>query len=131
MNEGKGSRSIAFHIGDKVVRNATDVSAWMQEQCPSGLPFGVFVDIFSYWERMGSPLRDVGGEDDTLKAMDTRKKLDLTADEAISIQSFKAALPHMMRSKSTSSDVSTTGGCVPGLPTKERPEICKSCFVML
>ena len=86
------------------------------QHLPSDYPFGPFVDVYSFLERVKSP-RDVGESHSTALAdMDTRRKSNLSADEATLIEAFQYPLPKCFRGSSSSNP---SGAWLPGLKTKE------------
>lgn len=107
-------------VGQYTFGSIQDLSAWADVHMPSSFPFGGFVDVYSYLERVNS-FKDVASST-VLKSMEIRQKLDLTADEAVIIESFKHALPRIFNGGSSSSSNSSFTSWLPGIPTKDKWE---------
>ena len=105
-------------IGQYTFYSIHDLAAWCETHMPSSLPFGGFVDIYSYLERVHS-YKDIAPTT-VLKGMEIRQKLDLTADEAVIIESFKHALPRIFNGGSSTTN--TFGSWLPRNATKDKWE---------
>ena len=106
-------------IGQYTFTSMQELAAWSELHLPASLPFGSFVDVYSYLERVNS-FKDVASTT-VLKNMEIRKKLELTADEALIIESFKHALPRIFNGGSSAAATSTSAW-LPGVPTKDKWE---------
>jgi len=93
-----------------------DVGAWADKYLPADCPFGAFVDAYSFLERVKSS-KDVGDLYSAVGNMDTRRKANISADEAIVVEAFQYPLPRCFRGGSSGSNVG--GAWLPGIRTKE------------
>ena len=95
-----------------------DLSAWCDNIFSGAIPFGVFVDVYTVLQRIIS-FMDVAS-DSTLQEMDCRRKIQLSADEAIAVEAFAQPLPKLFRG--TSKEPSLHHAYLPGIPSKDRWE---------
>ena len=116
--ESSSDKGGAVVVGQYTFHTIHDLAAWCNIHMPSTLPFGGFIDIYSYLERVSS-YKDIASTT-VLKNMEIRQKLDLTADEALIIESFKHALPRIFNGSSL--NASTFSSWLPGVPSKEKWE---------
>ena len=116
---GQSSGKPVVSIGQYKFRTIHDLAAWAAVHMPSSLPFGGFVDVYSYLERVNS-FKDIAPST-VLKSMEIRQKLDLTADEALIIESFKHALPRIFNGTSSGNSNNFTSW-LPGIQTKDKWE---------
>jgi len=93
-----------------------DVGAWADQYLPADCPFGAFVDAYSFLERVKSS-KDVGDLYSAVGNMDTRRKANISADEAIVVEAFQYPLPRCFRGGGTGTNVG--GAWLPGIRTKE------------
>lgn len=107
-----GSKGVRF--GALRFLGISDVTAWAEENLPASFPFGVFVDVYSFLERVQC-FRESSGFS-KLKNMDVRRKLEVTADEALVIEGFKHPLPKVFSGNSTETTMLTNW--LPGVKTK-------------
>ena len=116
---GKGASSFKpITIGRFSFRSFDDLSAWAEKYLPPSLPFGGFVDVYSFLERVKS-FKDAASSTE-LKEMETRKKLELSADEALALESFKHPLPKVFNGGSSEDTLVTTW--LPGITSKRKWE---------
>ena len=95
-----------------------EVGAWAETTFEGTFPFGAFVDVYSVLQRVTS-YKDVAPSTE-LKNMEMLKKLSLSADAGLAIESFKHPLPKVFRG--SSNDMGLGKGWLPGIPTPERWE---------
>ena len=110
--------SAAVRIGRYCFENIDELRGWCEKCLPPEFPFGAFVDIYSFLQRIKS-FRDKA-DPDSLKSMDYRDRLDLTADEAITLEAFSHPLPKGFRG--TSSEEGQMAVWIPGIKTPEKWE---------
>ena len=116
---GKGASSFKpINIGRFNFRSYQDLHAWAEKYLPPSLPFGGFVDVYSFLERVKS-FKDAASSTE-LKEMETRKKLELSADEALALESFKHPLPKVFNGGSSEDTLVTTW--LPGITSKRKWE---------
>ena len=116
---GKGASSFKpITIGRFNFRSYQDLNAWAEKHLPPSLPFGGFVDVYSFLERVKS-FKDAASSTE-LKEMETRKKLELSADEALALESFKHPLPKVFNGGSSEDTLVTTW--LPGIVSKRKWE---------
>lgn len=94
----------------------SDVGAWVDKYLPPDCPFGVFVDAYSFLERVKSA-KDVGDLVSAVGSMDTRRKANVSADEAIVVEAFQYPLPRCFRGGSSSGNLGSAW--LPGIRTQE------------
>ena len=95
-----------------------EVGAWAEDIFEGTFPFGAFVDVYSVLQRVTS-YKDVAPSTE-LKNMEMLKKLALSADAGLAIESFKHPLPKVFRGSAT--DVGLGKSWLPGIPSPERWE---------
>ena len=108
--------SSAVKIGRYCFENIDELNGWCERCLPPEFPFGAFVDIYSFLQRIKS-FRD-RADIDSLKSMDYRDRLDLTADEAITLEAFGHPLPKGFRG--TASEEGQMAVWLPGIKTPEK-----------
>ena len=108
----------AVRYGKYSFSSISEVGAWAGETFEGTFPFGAFVDVYSVLQRVTS-YKDVAPTTE-LKNMEMLKKLALSADAGLAIESFKHPLPKVFRGNST--DVGIGKSWLPGIPTPERWE---------
>ena len=108
----------AVRYGKYSFSSIAEVGAWAEETFDSVFPFGAFVDVYSVLQRVTS-YKDVAPSTE-LKNMEMLKKLSLSADAGLAIESFKHPLPKVFRG--SASDTGLGRGWLPGIPTPERWE---------
>ena len=108
----------AVRYGKYSFSSITEVGAWAETTFKSAFPFGAFVDVYSVLQRVTS-YKDVAPSTE-LKNIEMLKKLSLSADAGLAIESFKHPLPKVFRGSAT--DVGIGRGWLPGIPTPERWE---------
>jgi len=108
----------ALKVGKYCFENVEELGGWCEKHLPAEFPFGAFVDIYSFLQRIKS-FRDKA-DPDSLKSMDYRDRLDLTADEAITLEAFAHPLPKGFRG--TSSEEGQMASWLPGLKQPEKWE---------
>ena len=114
--KGKG---ITVNLGSYSFNNAVELSAWCDKVFAGAMiPFGVFVDVYTVLQRVIS-FMDISS-DTTLRDMDTRRKVAISADEAIAIESFSQPLPKLFRGSVKQPELGQKW--LPGIPTKDRWE---------
>ena len=116
--QGREAKEIVT-VGQYSFGSIQELAVWAKKHLPATLPFGGFVDIYSYLERVNS-FKDVASTT-VLKNMEVRQKLDLTADEALIIESFKHPLPRIFNGGS-SANAATYSAWLPGVPSKDKWE---------
>ena len=115
----KNKRSSAgVKVGRYSFENIEELNGWCEKNLPPEFPFGAFVDIYSFLQRIKS-FRDKA-DVDSLKSMDYRDRLDLTADEAITLDAFSHPLPKGFRG--TSSEEGQMSVWLPGIKVPEKWE---------
>ena len=115
-NELSGMYSVSY--GKYTFSSIGEVGAWAEQTFDGPVPFGAFVDVYSVLQRVTS-YKDIAPSTE-LKNMEMLKKLSLSADSGLAIESFKHPLPKVFRGAST--DVGMGRGWLPGIPTPERWE---------
>ena len=105
-------------LGSYSFGSLLELSAWCDKTFSGIIPFGVFVDCYTVLQRVVS-FMDVA-DDSTLKDMATRKKVELSPDEATAVSAFDQPLPKLFRGSNKSPGLAQTW--LPGIPTKERWE---------
>jgi len=65
-----------------------DLKVWVEQELPSSFPFGCFVDIYSFLDRI---LQTSGG----LKDLEINHKLYLSEDEALTLSGFMREVPRI------------------------------------
>lgn len=110
--------STGVKIGRYSFENIDELNGWCEQHLPPEFPFGAFVDIYSFLQRIKS-FRDIA-DPDSLKSMDYRNKLDLTADEAITLEAFSHPLPKGFRG--TTSEEGQMSFWIPGIKVPEKWE---------
>ena len=115
FTSGAGTDNIGVRAGKYYFQSIEDLGAWIDKYMPPNCHFGVFCDAYSFLERVKSS-RDVGGGHNVMADMETRRKLSLSADEAMVIESFQSPLSRCFRGSSSSSGLSAW---LPGLRTKD------------
>jgi len=108
--------SSAVKIGRYCFENIEELNGWCEKCLPPEFPFGAFVDVYSFLQRIKS-FRD-RADADSLKSMDYRDRLDLTSDEAITLESFAHPLPKGFRG--TASEEGQMAVWLPGIKTPEK-----------
>jgi len=120
MEMSSGSSSQANHMFVKAGKfsffSLEDVGAWADKHLPPDCPFGAFVDAYSFLERVKSS-KDVGDLYSAVGNMDTRRKANISADEAIVVEAFQYPLPRCFRGGSSTNNLG--GAWLPGIRTKE------------
>ena len=112
------TRKLSVQVGRRNFSNMSDFGAYMESILPHTMPFGAFLCVYSFMERVNS-FDDVASATE-LKDMEVRKKLGLSAAEGIVVNSFKHALPKVF--SHSSSDTSTSSNWLPGIPSKDKWE---------
>lgn len=110
-------KTFLVNMGRHTSDSMSDFGAYVESFLLPHLPFGPFICIYSFLERVTS--FKVITSDTELKDMEVRKNLDLKADEALVIESFKHPLPLVFHNGSQS--ISTTTW-LPGVPLKDKWE---------
>ena len=73
----KGNRSDTVFLCGHVFKDDRDVSAWMVLHLPADKPFGSFVCIYSFLQRIVSPM-----------TYESQKKLEVGGDEASNLEAL-------------------------------------------
>ena len=105
---------MAVRVGKYHFQSLADVGAWADKFLPPTYPFGPFVDIYSFLERVKSS-RDIGELISAVSDMDTRKKVNVSSDEATVVEAFQHPLPRCFRGNSSAAGI---GSWLPGLKNK-------------
>ena len=117
--DNEGSKGVAgklsIQIGKFRFNSMEDVGAWSYKCLPPNYPFGPFIDVYSFLERVKSA-KDISEFNSAVGEMDTRRKASLSADEAIIVEAFQHPLPRCFRGSSSSANI---GAWLPGLKTKD------------
>jgi len=116
--KANSSSANAIKVGKYCFESVDELRGWCEKHLPAEFPFGAFVDIYSFLQRIKS-FRDKA-DPDSLKSMDYRDRLDLTADEAITLEAFSHPLPKGFRG--TSSEEGQMASWLPGLKQPEKWE---------
>ena len=116
-SESSGIYSVRY--GKYCFSSIGEVGAWAEATFDGPVPFGAFVDVYSILQRVTS-YKDVASSTE-LKNMEMLKKLSLSADAGLAIESFKHPLPKVFRGSSTT-ETGLGRGWLPGIPTPERWE---------
>jgi len=112
------SRTKSVRIGEHHFQTMNDLEAWMDANLPPTFPFGGFVDVYSFLQRVKSN-RDIVKSDRGLVAgMEQRRKSKLTADESLVVESFNDPLPRCFSGPNSSDKVVWC----PGVRTKQKWE---------
>ena len=117
---GVNAKITSVSVGRYSFSHPNDLGAWAQTTLPPGMPFGPFVDVYSFLQRAKS-FRDTAASNQ-LKDMEVRKKLDLSADEGIVLESFKHSLPRLFSGGLSENSMCNTTTWLPGIPNKNRWE---------
>lgn len=117
-NASRENTSVSF--GGFTWNNHEELHAWAQTHLPADMPFGAFVDVYSFLERVVS-FRDVASSAE-LKNMEVRKKLGLSADEALVLESFKHPLPKLFSGGASETAMAKSLVWLPGIPSPENWE---------
>jgi len=118
ISRAASSSANAIKVGKHCFESVDELSGWCERHLPPEFPFGAFVDIYSFLQRIKS-FRD-RTDPDSLKSMDYRDRLDLTADEAITLDAFAHPLPKGFRG--TSSEEGQMSSWLPGLKQADKWE---------
>ena len=119
IEQGESTDKYSVKYGRYSFNSVVEVGAWAETIFSGGpFPFGAFVDVYSVLQRVTS-FKDVASSTE-LKNMEMLKKLDLSADAGLAIESFKHPLPKVFRGNSM--ETVTGKGWLPGIPTPERWE---------
>ena len=112
----KGKNNVVT-VGSLCFKSERDLLAWSRDNLPCGFPFGDFIDVYSFLERIVS--YDSEGSTTVVKDMETRGKVELSTSEALTINSFKRPLPLVfLKNANPTAMVTTHVTFLPGLPTK-------------
>lgn len=114
-----GRRSITINVGRHSFSSMEEFGGWVDKYLPPSLPFGMFMDVFSYLQRIKS-FRDAATEHDA-SDMEKRKKLKLTADEDITMNAFNHPLPRLFHGGS-SPDTPQSDIWLPGISSAAKWE---------
>ena len=117
-SRGESSGLYSVRYGKYSFNSIGEVGAWAETIFDGAIPFGAFVDVYSVLQRVTS-YKDVAPSTE-LKNMEMLKKLSLSADSGLAIESFKHPLPKVFRGSAT--DTGLGRGWLPGIPTPERWE---------
>lgn len=112
-------RSITIHIGKHSFNSMHEFGFWVDKHLPPSMPFGMFIDVFSYFQRIKS-FRDLSKDDDAAE-MEKRRKIKVTADEDITLNSFNHPLPRLFNGGS-SPDTPQSDIWLPGISTPAKWE---------
>lgn len=120
--ENASVKKMSVTIGRHTFTSMSDFRAYWETMFGGlEIPFGVFVDPYSFLERVQS-FKDMGASTE-LKDMEVRKKLSLKADDGIAIKSFSHSLPRLFHNGgSAASSSSSLTSWLPGIPHKDRWE---------
>ena len=116
LANGDLKNQASVRVGRFHFQSMEEVGAWADKHLPPHYPFGPFIDIYSFLERVKSS-RDIGDILNAVSDMDTRKKANLSADEATIVEAFQHPLPRCFRGSSSSSG-SSIGSWLPGIKNK-------------
>ena len=111
-----------IRIGRFTFKDQHELHAWCTTHLPSRFPFGAFIDVYSFLERVVS-FRDAAPTTE-LKQMEVRKKLNLSSDDALVIESFKHPLPKIFSGGASETSMSKSSSWLPGISSVEKWE-CK------
>ena len=106
---------LSIQIGKHRFNSMEDVGAWADKHLPPDYPFGPFVDVYSFLERVKSA-KDVTEFNSAVGEMDTRRKASLSADEAVVVEAFQHPLPRCFRGSTSSLSI---GAWLPGIKNKD------------
>ena len=119
LDNGDKSGVYSVKYANYSFSSISEVGAWAETLFKGGpFPFGTFVDVYSILQRVTS-YKDVASTTE-LKNMEMLKKLELSADAGLAIESFKHPLPKVFRGNSL--EPATGRVWLPGIPTPERWE---------
>ena len=107
--------------GGLCLRDEVDVTGWMTTNLPPSFPFGLYVDSYSFLERIVSTKVDEATTPTATEDMHVRHKVSLTASESMTIDAFKHSSPRMFLQGSTTANATKT--YLPALSAKEYWEI--------
>ena len=71
-----------IEISGIIFKSLEDTAAWAESNLPSSLPFGVFVDVYCFLERVSPQFAGC------LKELESQHKLNVSGDEAATLMSF-------------------------------------------
>ena len=95
---------------------------WARDNLPGVIPFGVFVDVYTFLNRM----LDSGGSDKLLHHLVDQHRLGLSGDDALTLESFQLPTPKMFGSSSSLSALRTASrswiGTMPSATVWEDPK---------
>jgi len=117
QNQGQ-TRNKAVRIGKFVFQNMSDLEAWMEMHLPPNFPFGGFVDVYSFLQRVKSSRDIVESDRGLVSGMEERRKSKLTADESLVVESFSDPLPRCFSGPSSADKVVW----IPGIKSKQKWE---------
>jgi len=86
-------RTKAVHVGKHHFQTMNDLEAWMTSNLPPNFPFGGFVDVYSFLQRVKSNRDIVESGRGLVVGMEERRKSKLTADESLVVEAFSDPLP--------------------------------------
>ena len=112
------NRMKAVRIGKFVFQTMDDLEAWMSIHLPPNFPFGAFVDVYSFLQRVKSNRDIVESERSIVAGMEDRRKSKLTADESLVVESFADPLPRCFNGPSSTD----AANWLPGLKSKQKWE---------
>ena len=117
--KGNKDKGRVVTMGSHSFSSIRELSAWCDTIFTGTIPFGVFVDVYTVLQRIIS-FMDVTSDSSTLHDMDCRRKIQLSADEAVAIEAFAQPLPKLFRG--TTKDPALHHNYLPGISSKERWE---------
>ena len=116
--KGDVQDSTCVRVGKFEFHSIEDVGVWIDKYLPPSTPFGPFVDVYSFLERVKS-YKDIDESVNAVYDMDLRKKANLTSDEATVIDAFVHPLPRVFRGSGGYSSAGQLGSWLPGVKNKE------------
>jgi len=110
------NRMKAVRIGKYVFQTMDDLEAWMSLHLPTNFPFGAFVDVYSFLQRLKSNRDIVESERSIVAGMEDRRKSKLTVDMSLVVESFAYPLPRCFNGLSSTD----AANWLPGLKSKQK-----------
>ena len=112
------NRVKSVRIGKFMFQTMDDLEAWMTTHLPPNYPFGAFVDVYSFLQRVKSNRDIVESGRSIVAGMEDRRKSKLTADESLVVEAFADSLPRCFNGPSSTD----AANWLPGLKTKQKWE---------
>ena len=113
---GENNKITVVRVGKYTFQTIDEVGIWIDKCLPPNYPFGAFIDVYSFLERVKA--RDYGDSSSVSAQMDNRRKIGLTPDEEAVAQAFQHPLPRCFRGTSSTGGAGQIGSWLPGVKSK-------------